>query len=428
MRNLDIRNNILYFGGQNTIDLVKKFKTPLYVYDQKAIDYKISKLKTEFINKYKNVEVYYASKAFLNLAMGRIIKKSGLGIDVASMGELYIALKAKIEPSKIMFHGNNKSFEEIEYALTNNVTQFVVDNYYELVNLEKVAVQLKKQVLVLIRISPMLNKIETHDFISTGQTDSKFGIALDDENINKVFNFGLKSKNLKILGLHFHVGSQLHSNKNILEAVNVTFHLINSLKDKYGFICQKLDVGGGFGINYTDEDIVKPLTYFTDAIYEGVKKNVKQYGLTFPHLIIEPGRYIVGESAITLYTVGAIKKIPNIRNYAAIDGGMTDNLRVALYQAKYDVVIANKPLNPKTTVYTIVGKACESTDKMFKDVMLPTIKPGDVLAVFSTGAYENSLANNFNKMLKPATVLINEKTTELIQKRETLDDLVRNDL
>ncbi len=428
MRKLDIRNNVLYFAGQNTVSLAEKFKTPLYVYSEAIIQDKINNLKSDFLNKYKNVEVYYASKAFLNLAMGRIIKKNNLGIDVASMGELYIALKAGIAPNKIMFHGNNKALEEIEYALKNDVLCFVVDNYYELVNLDNLAKKLNKEVTVLIRISPMLKTIETHDFISTGQADSKFGITLEEMNIKKVFTFGLKSKNLKIVGLHFHVGSQLHTNKNMLEAVDVTFSLIKKLKDDYNFTCQKLDVGGGFGIHYTNEDKVKPLTYFTDAIYEAVKENVGKYNLLFPTMIIEPGRYIVGEAAITLYTVGAVKKIPNVRNYAAIDGGMTDNLRVALYQAKYDVLLANKASNQKTAVYTIVGKACESTDKLFKDVKLPEVNPRDILVVFSTGAYENSLANNFNKMLKPATVLIKDDGVSLIQKRESLADLIKNDL
>jgi len=428
MRILDIRDNILYFGGQNTLDLAKKYKTPLYVYNESIIDTKIENIKNVFLNKYKNVEVYYASKAFLNLAMARIIKKRGFGIDVASMGELFIALKAKIDPLKIMFHGNNKSLEEIEYALDNNVNKFVVDNYNELVNLDVLAKKLNKNVDILIRISPMLLEINTHEFISTGQADSKFGINLDSENINKVFSYGLRSNNLNILGLHFHVGSQLHTNSHIVDAINITFKLLKELKEKHGFICKELNVGGGFGIYYTKKDKVKPLEYFTDTIYETVSNNVKEYNLVFPKVIIEPGRYIVGESAITLYTVGAVKEIPHIRNYAAIDGGMTDNLRVALYQAEYDVVVANKPSNNTTKTYTIVGKACESTDKMFEDVLLPKLEYGDILAVYSTGAYENSLANNFNKMLKPATILIGKNSPVIIQKRETLDDLIRNDL
>lgn len=428
MHNLDIRNNVLYFGGQNIVELAKKYKTPLYVYNQEIIDDRIQNIKTNFLNKYKNVEVYYASKAFLNLEMGRIIKNSELGIDVASMGELFIALKSNINSSKIMFHGNNKSIEEIEYALINNVKQFVVDNYNELLNLDKLSLKLNKKPDIFIRISPMLNKIKTHKFISTGQADSKFGITLDAENIEKVFSFGLASNNLNIVGIHFHVGSQLHDNKNIIDAIDITFKLINSLKEKYGFICQKLNVGGGYGIYYTNKDDVKPLTYFTDAIYENVSKNSSKYNLLFPTIIIEPGRYIVGESAITIYTIGSIKNIPNIRNYASIDGGMTDNIRVVLYQAKYDVIIANKPLNKKTTIYTIVGKACESTDKMFENVLLPHLQANDILTVYSTGAYENSLANNFNKMLKPATILIKKNSVSIIQKREVLEDLIRNDL
>jgi diaminopimelate decarboxylase len=360
--------------------------------------------------------------------MARIIKKSGFGIDVASMGELFIALKGKINPLKIMFHGNNKSLEEIEYALINNVNKFVVDNYNELVNLNILAKRLNKSVNVLIRISPMLLEINTHEFISTGQADSKFGINLNSENVNKVFNYGLKSNNLNILGIHFHVGSQLHTNSHVVDAINITFKLLKELKEKHGFVCKELNVGGGFGIYYTEKDKVQPLKYFTDSIYQTVSNNVNDYNLVFPKVIIEPGRYIVGESAITLYTVGAVKEIPHIRNYAAIDGGMTDNLRVALYQAEYDVVVANKPSDNNTTTYTIVGKACESTDKMFKDVQLPKLEYGDILAVYSTGAYENSLANNFNKMLKPATILISKNSPLIIQKRETLDDLIRNDL
>ena len=428
MRILDIRDNILYFGGLNTLDLADKYKTPLYVYDESIIDNKIENIKNVFLNKYKNVEVYYASKAFLNLTMGRIIKKSGFGIDVASMGELFIALKAEIDPLKIMFHGNNKSLDEIEYALTNNVNKFVVDNYNELINLNRLAKKLNRNVNVLIRISPMLLEIDTHDNIATGQADSKFGINLDRSNVNKIFSYGLKSEFINILGIHFHVGSQLHTNGHVVDAINITFRLLKELKEIHNFKCKELNVGGGFGIYYTKKDKVKPLKYFIEAIYQTVSDNVQEYRLEFPKIVIEPGRYIVGESAITLYTVGTIKEIPNIRNYAAIDGGMTDNLRVALYQAEYDVVVANKPSENNTTTYTIVGKACESTDKMFKDVELPKLEYGDILAVYSTGAYENSLANNFNKMLKPATILIGKNSPTIIQKRETLDDLIRNDL
>ncbi len=270
-------------------------------------------------------------------------------------------------------------------------------------------------------------KIETHDNISTGQADSKFGINLNQANIEKVFDFGMASNNLNIIGIHFHVGSQIHTNRHIIDAINITFKLLKDLEESHNFECLELNVGGGFGIYYTEKDEVKPLTYYTKAIYETVLKNTETLNLNMPKIIIEPGRYIVGESAITLYTVGAVKKIPGIRNYVSVDGGMTDNLRVALYQAEYEVVIANKPRNEKTLVYTVVGKACESTDKMFKDVFLPCLESGDIMAVYSTGAYENSLANNFNKMLKPATVLIRNDEPIVIQYRETLNDLIRND-
>ena len=428
MRTIDIRKNTLYFGGQNTLELAREFKTPLYVYNESIIIDRIGNIYKNFIKKYKNVDVYYASKAFLNLEMAKIIKEAKLGIDVASMGELFIALKAGFDPQRIMMHGNNKSIEELKYAIDSNVGRIVVDNYNELIAIESIANKSKKTVKVIIRISPMLLSIDTHDNISTGQADSKFGINLEPRNIDEVFRFGIESNYIEIKGIHFHVGSQIHTNQNVVDAIDVTFELLNYLYYKFDFICKELDVGGGFGIYYTSADKVKPIEYFTDAIYKTTYRNVEKYNLLFPKIIIEPGRYIVGEAAITLYTVGAVKSIPNIRNYAAVDGGMTDNLRVALYQAKYDIMVANKANSGSIETYTIVGKACESTDKMFEDVLLPKLETGDILSVFSTGAYENSLANNFNKILKPATILIRNNKPYVIQKREKLADLIKNDI
>ncbi len=428
MRTIDILKNTLYFGGQNTVELACEFRTPLYVYNESIIKNRIENINQQFINKYNNVDVFYASKAFLNLEMAKIINESNLGIDVASMGELFIALKGGFNPKRIMMHGNNKSIEELTYAIDNNVGRIVVDNYNELITIERIAKKSRKIVKVLIRISPMLSTINTHKNISTGQADSKFGISLEQSDIDKVFRFGIDSSHIEIKGIHFHVGSQIHLNQNVVDAINITFELIDYLKSKFNFVCKELDVGGGFGIYYTKCDKVKPIEYFLDAIHKTVSKNIEKYNLLLPKIIIEPGRYIVGEAAITLYTVGAVKKISNIRNYAAVDGGMTDNLRVALYQAKYDVMVANKASLDCAETYTIVGKACESTDKMFEDVLLPKLEYGDILAVFSTGAYENSLSNNFNKILKPATILIRNDKPFVIQKREKLEDLIKNDI
>ncbi|MTI68827.1 MAG: diaminopimelate decarboxylase [Firmicutes bacterium] len=417
------RDDNLIFGGCDTVELAKEYKTPLYVISEKIIRDRCTEIKDDFLNKYKNVTAVYASKAFLTLTMCKIIESEGLGLDVVSGGELFTAIKANFPLNKVIFHGNNKTVEELNMAIEYEVGRIVVDNLYELELIRKIAKRLNKKVKILYRITPGV-KSDTHEYITTGQKDSKFGIPLNEEIISEAVKKGMKYEEIDLLGFHLHVGSQLFDNSSHLAGVEVALRLIKKANDEYDFVTKELNTGGGFGIYYSGDDVRKPLNYFTDSIMDLINDRCKSQGLKIPKVIIEPGRWIIGEAGITLYTIGSIKQIPNIRTYVAVDGGMTDNPRPALYGAKYNAVIANKVNKKKNKVVTIAGKCCESGDILIKDIALPKVESGDILAVSSTGAYNHSMANNYNKNTRPAVVLVNDGESELIVRRETYKDLL----
>ncbi|ARE89469.1 diaminopimelate decarboxylase [Clostridium formicaceticum] len=424
MENVNCENHFI-FADCDTVELAKQFGTPLYVVSEEMIRERCSEIKESFLNKYKNVKAAYASKAFLTMAMCRIIEDEGLGLDVVSGGELYTAIKAGFPTENIMFHGNNKAWEELELAVKSNVGRIIVDNLYELDLLEEIAKQQNRKMKILFRVTPGI-KGETHEYIVTGQKDSKFGIPL--EQIYEVVRRTMDSESIDLMGFHFHLGSQLFENHIYKAGVEVITKLVKDLKEELGFITRELNAGGGFGIRYTSQDEPKPLHYFTDAIMEAVEKQCCQYNLEMPTIIIEPGRWVVGEAGITLYTVGSIKEIPGIRTYASIDGGLPDNPRPALYKAKYDAVVANKVNEEVSTTVTIAGKCCESGDILIWDLDTPLLTSGDILAVLSTGAYNFSMASNYNKLPKPAVVLINKGHTELIVERESYDHLLDREI
>lgn len=416
-------DNHYVFSACDTVKLAKKYGTPLYVISGDKIKEKIREIKEVFLEKYNNTKAAYASKAFLTLTMCKIIEKEGLDLDVVSGGELYTALKAGFPMKRIVFHGNNKSWEELELAVDNNVGRIVVDNLHELEMLEAIAGERGKVVKILFRLAPGIEG-QTHEYIITGQKDSKFGIPLEAKKIQDIIKQVMGSKNLKLKGFHFHLGSQLFDKDIYISAIQVMIKLAHELKEILGFELTELNTGGGFGIRYTDEDKPKPLAYFVDAIMETVEDQCKKYKLEIPTIIIEPGRWVIGEAGITLYTIGAIKEIPNIRTYASVDGGLPDNPRPALYKAKYKAVVANK-INEKTSMTaTIAGKCCETGDILIWDLQTPKIESGDILAVLSTGAYNYSMASNYNKIPKPAVVLINNGQDEIMVARETYDDLL----
>lgn len=423
----EIKDNTLYFDECNTVKLAEKHKTPLFVVSENSIIQKCNTIKASFLNKYINTRAVYASKAFLPLAMCKIIEREGLGLDVVSGGELYTALKADFPKEKIEFSGNNKSFEELSMAVDNEIGRINVDNIHELRLLDSICKDKGKKMKILFRITPGVDS-NTHQYISTGSKDSKFGIPLDKNIIYSAIETAIESKYLEFMGFHFHVGSQLLDNKSHLEALESALSLIKYTKVEYNYTISDLNIGGGFGIKYTDKDSAKPLSYYIDPIMDRVEKFCSFNNLHRPQIIIEPGRWIIGESGITLYRIGSIKTIPNIRTYAAIDGGMTDNLRPALYQSEYDGIIANKASMEKKQVVTIAGKCCESSDIIIRDLKTAPIESGDLLAVFCTGAYGYSMASNYNKNLIPGVVLVNNGRDEVIVQRETYDTMLSNEI
>lgn len=415
------------FSNVDTIELATKYGTPLYVVSEDLIVDRCKEIKKDYIQKFKNTMVAYASKAFLTKEMARIIKREGLGMDVVSGGELYTAIQVDFPMEKIIFHGNNKTREEIEMAVQNGVGRIVVDNFLELKLIEEIAEKYNKKMNILFRITPGINS-HTHRYIQTGQIDSKFGIPLDKEIIYKFINTAMNSQYVDLKGFHFHIGSQIHENTAHVKAINILVKLAKIAKEDLGFITREINAGGGYGIRYGQGECRKPISYYTDAMMKELIDGCEKYGLERPMLIIEPGRWIVGEAGITLYTIGSIKEIPGVRTYVGIDGGMPDNPRPALYGAKYEGVIANKIDKKPIQNVTIAGKCCETGDILIWDLNVPQIETGDILAVLSTGAYNYSMASNYNRIPKPAVVMLREGKDRLIVKRETYDDILKNEI
>ncbi len=418
----------LVIGGCDCVKLAEEYGTPLYIMDEELIR-KNCRAFRKGIEKYYdgNGLVLYASKAFSSLAACRIAEQEGLGLDVVSGGEVYTALKAGFPVDRIYFHGNNKSREELVMALDNSIGRIVVDSYEELFNLDGIAGSKNKCADVLFRIKPGIDA-HTHDFIKTGQIDSKFGFALETGEAFDVIRRASKMDNINVVGLHCHIGSQIFDIEPFVEAVKVMLNFISELKEKLGLEIKELNLGGGFGIKYIPAH--DPIEYekYLEAVAETVKATAKEKNLYLPKILIEPGRSIVGPAGITLYAVGSVKDIPGIRKYITIDGGMTDNPRYILYEAVYDAVIANRADAPRTEKVTIAGKCCESGDLIAKDIDMPEIKAGDILAVLATGAYNYSMSSNYNRIPRPSVVLVKEGKSRLIVARESYDDLVRNDI
>jgi len=424
---LKIKNNNLYIENCNTVDLAKKYGTPLYVISENTILKKIQEIKKEFLDKYYNTRAAYAGKAFLTLFMCKLIEREGLSLDVVSGGELYTAIKADFPGERIEFNGNNKSIEEIEMALDYNVGKFIVDNIYELDLLLELSKSKNKTINILFRITPGVNS-QTHKYITTGSKDSKFGIPLQDDIIFPAVKKAIDSKWINFEGFHYHVGSQLHDNTSHLKALYISMNLIKNVKDKFNYQVKELNIGGGFGIRYTDKDITKPISYFVDPIMSKIEGFCVKEKINIPSVVIEPGRFIVGEAGIQLYTVGSIKKIPGIKTYVSVDGGMTDNIRPGLYNADYKCLLANRAKEDKINKFTISGKCCESTDILIEEAKLPNPKTGDILAIFSTGAYGYSMANNYNKLQIPAVVVVRDDYSKVIVKRQTYEDIIRREV
>ena len=422
----EIKNGILYFDGCNTVELARKYGTPLYVMSENDILERFSQLKEAFTDKYPNARVAYACKAFCTVAMMKICEREGMCIDVVSGGELYTAIKARFPPERIEFNGNNKLPEELEAAIDYGIGRIIVDGIGELKLIEDICARKDKKANILYRITPGI-KADSHDYIITGKKDSKFGMPQDEDSLYREVKKALDSPYVEFLGFHFHIGSQLFEKDPYLQALNVTLKHIKNIKEKYGAEVEEINMGGGFGVVYTDEQR-KPYSYYLDPLMERINEFFVEEQMQLPAVVIEPGRSIVAEAGITLYTIGRIKDIPGVRKYVSTDGGMTDNIRPALYQSEYDGIIAGKASQAKTEKVTVCGKCCESGDILIRDIDMAEPETGDIFAIFSTGAYGYSMASNYNRNPVSAVVLVKEGRSEVIVKRQTYENMISNDV
>ncbi len=417
----------LEIDGVDTVHLATQFGTPLYVYDVSLIRKNCRAFVDTFQSLGVKSKVSYASKAFSSIAMLQVIEEEGLGLDVVSKGELYTAIKANFPREKIQFHGNNKSRAELEMALEYGVGTIIIDNFYEIQLLEQLARDKRKRVDVLLRLTPGIES-ETHRYIMTGNEDSKFGFNVQNGQADEAFKRVKDSEYLNLRGIHNHIGSQIFTTKSFALSIDILFNVIKKWYEIDRFIPEVINLGGGFGIRYTKEDEPLPLKKYVEAIVEQVSLKAKELDFPLPEIWIEPGRSIVGDSGITLYTIGSMKEIEGVRKYVAVDGSMADNIRPALYDAKYEGIIANKALKPPVETVSIAGKACESGDMIIWDLQVPEVEHGDILAVFSTGAYGYAMASNYNRLRRPAVVFVEKGHAKVVVKRESLEDLIKNDV
>ena len=415
----------LEIGGCDTVDLAAEFGTPLYLFDEFSLRSKCAEFKAEFGQRYRDTMVIYACKAFINKALALILREEGLGLDVVSGGELSIVQSVGFPLDKVYFHGNNKSAEELMLALKWRIGRIVVDNFHELSLLARIAKELGSKPDILLRLSPGVEP-HTHKYIATGVVDSKFGFPLlsGEEAITQA----MSASNLNLVGLHFHIGSLIFEFEPYQKAIEVMLDFAAKMKRKHGFELRELNVGGGFAIQYTLDSLAPPISAYAEVIASRVITKCRRLNLAPPRLIIEPGRSIVGQAGVALYTAGVVKEIPGVRCYVSVDGGMADNIRPALYGAKYEAVVANKMLAEEAGVVTIAGKFCESGDILVRDIALPSVSAGDIVAIPGSGAYCLPQASNYNASLKPAIVLVNKGKARLIRRRETFDDLSKCDL
>ncbi|MFD1738803.1 diaminopimelate decarboxylase [Bacillus salitolerans] len=417
----------LEIGGVDTVALAEQYGTPLYVYDVALIKERARGFCKTFEDLQVKAQVAYASKAFSSIAMFQLIEEEGLSLDVVSGGELYTALTAGFPVERIHFHGNNKSQHEIEMALKAGIGCFVVDNFYELTLLEETCRDLQIKTNILIRVTPGI-EAHTHDYILTGQEDSKFGFDLQSGQADEAIKLIQTFEYVSLLGIHSHIGSQIFETTGFVMAAEKLLEKVKTWKEELNYIPKVLNLGGGFGIRYTAEDDPIPVADYVKEIVSVVKSKVDEMKIELPEIWIEPGRSLVGDAGTTLYSIGSRKEIPNVRKYVAVDGGMSDNIRPALYEAKYEAILANRVNDTKDEVVSIAGKCCESGDMLIWDLPLPKSSSDDILAVFCTGAYGYSMANNYNRIPRPPVLFVENGNIDLVVKRETYEDIIKLDL
>jgi len=417
----------LTIGGCDVAKLAVKFGTPLYIFDEVTLRGTCAEFRKEFGRRYADSLVIYAAKAFLNRALARIFKQEGLGLDVVSGGELSIAKSADFPMDKVYFHGNNKLREEIELAIGWGIGRIVVDNLHELSLVNEVARKAKVSQDILLRLTPGIDA-HTHKYITTGVIDSKFGLPIATGQAEEALVEALSASNLRLRGLHVHLGSLIFSVEPYQKAIGIVFQFAAEMRDKHGFELHEFSPGGGFAVQYTQDTPAPDIAYFARAISATIKPKSKELGLKPPRLIVEPGRAIVGRAGVAIYRVGAIKDIPGVRKYVAVDGGMADNIRPALYGSRYEAIVANKANEEALERVNIVGKFCESGDVLVKDAVIPRVIPGDIIAIPVSGAYCLSIASNYNASLKPAIILVKDSKARLIRRRESYNDLMQCDV
>ncbi|MBQ7036426.1 MAG: diaminopimelate decarboxylase [Clostridia bacterium] len=418
-------NGVLTIGGAEVPALAKEFGTPLFIMDRGQIEENIRAYKSAMDSAYDGHGlVHYASKAFCTKEMCRIAKEEGIGLDVVSGGELYTALSVSFPPEHICFHGNNKSMEEMQYAISAGVGHIVADSEEELDILDSL-MEGNTKTRILLRIKPGI-EAHTHDFIQTGQEDSKFGVSLKSGDALRVLS--KTYQNFEIKGVHCHIGSQIFEDEPFMVAADLMIKLMADVYEKTGRYMEDVNLGGGFGIRYTETDLPRPYHDAMLATISAVKKASEKYGVPYPFLIVEPGRSIVGEAGTTVYTVGTVKDIPGIRKYVSVDGGMADNPRFIMYDAEYNALLPERPEAAREEKVTICGRCCESGDILIRDILMPKVQRGDLLAVLSTGAYNYSMASHYNRLPKPAVIMVKDGEAKLCVRRETYEDLVRFDL
>lgn len=417
----------LEIGGCDTSDLKAQYGTPLYIVDEQSVRNRCR----EYIEAFKasglKFQVAYASKAFCVMAMCQLADEEGMSLDVVSDGELYTALEAGFPAERIHFHGNNKTPEEIEMALDAEIGCFVVDNVIELHMLQAIAAEKNRKVNILLRVTPGV-EAHTHEYISTGQTDSKFGFDIGNGSAYEAVKLAEAQANIHLMGIHSHIGSQIFEVEGFQMAVQRVAEFAASVKEGLGVVFKVVNLGGGFGIRYVDGDTPLQVSQYVKAITDAVKTHFADFGSELPEIWVEPGRSIVGDAGTTLYTVGTSKDIPGVRKYVAVDGGMTDNPRPALYESKYEALLANRANEKPEETVSIAGKCCESGDMLIWDLELPKVETGDLLAVSCTGAYNYSMASNYNRIRKPAVVFVKDGQSKLVVRRESLADIISHDV
>ncbi len=422
-----VASNHLLIGGYDVINMAAKFGTPLYVLDEFTLRQKCAEFTAEFRRLYPDTMVIYASKAYINRPLALIFKEEGLGLDVVSGGELCIAQSVAFPPEKVYFHGNNKTREELELALSWGVGRIVVDNFHELSLLIDLALGLGITQDILLRLSPGVDP-HAHAYTTTGIIDSKFGFPLTTGQAEAALNQASSTPNLNLVGLHFHLGSPVSQVEPYQEAIGLVLDFAAEMKERLDFELKEFSPGGGFAIPYTLDSAVPSVAHYAESLVSKLIDKCHGSGLKPPRLVVEPGRGIIGQAGVALYQVGATKDIPGIRRYVSVDGGIADNIRPALYGARYQALVANKAEERATEQVTIAGKFCQSGDILIKDIYLPPVSAGDIIAMPTCGAYSLGMASNYNASLKPAIVLVKEGQARLIRRRESYQDLMSHDI